>query len=226
MSCWDFGYPISYLANRCVFHDGGSQYSIKTPIISNIFLETDNDKIKNMILTISIDENYQNLLSDIDEKCTIIKIVENVKEGKYISSKKQKNPVFIIFQRRILKIVDSMSSQALKQKMFAKIVSSKKIALSDKNKYETSNVECQIYNIENFKFIEKYGEKIKSPSNIKNLKLQIVNRKKRQDKFVVSDNFIRTMLNKLYILRNFDSKQFRLVYDNFPEMVVYEFLFD
>jgi len=39
LSWWDYGYPIVYYSQRTVFHDGGTQFSIKTPLIAYALLQ-------------------------------------------------------------------------------------------------------------------------------------------------------------------------------------------
>jgi len=39
LSWWDYGYAIVYYSQRAVFHDGGTQFSIKTPLIAYALLQ-------------------------------------------------------------------------------------------------------------------------------------------------------------------------------------------
>lgn len=39
LSWWDHGYPIVYYSQRAVFHDGATQFSIKTPLIAYALLQ-------------------------------------------------------------------------------------------------------------------------------------------------------------------------------------------
>jgi asparagine N-glycosylation enzyme membrane subunit Stt3 len=39
LSWWDYGYAIVYYSKRTVFHDGGTQFSIKTPLVAYALLQ-------------------------------------------------------------------------------------------------------------------------------------------------------------------------------------------
>lgn len=232
---WDYGTAIEYLANRATFHDGQSQIYPKTYFIATSYSDSNAKTAYNTISAIS---NIGNTGIEIllKQKNSPQEIKNKILDGQFNAPLKR--PTYFVFTKdEIGKFgwINYFGTWNFKTKkgLFEPIGQ-----LGDCSKISKDTISCGLNEI-NTK--EMY---IKTPS----LKLDIntiaiYDNKKLTvktsdtgslyiDIIYINDSKINvyilqkqpfySMFNQMYILRNYDPKYFKLVYDNFPTMVLYE----
>ncbi len=233
---WDYGYAFQLYARRATFHDGGSQGSPKTYMIARSFATSDP---KEAWLITSFVSNYglTGLANLLKEGLTAKEVMENIRKGLY--QKPLKQPVYWVFTGDLIAkfgwihyfgSYDFDKKEGLFGKIIApncRIISANLIqcpdvgnALIDLNN-GLINFSNNSLPIKNFYYSD--GRDIKSKRFFdQGLTVEIVKTPDNQTGlFILEPPSDETLFNEMFILRKYDSRYFELVYDDFPNMVVY-----
>ena len=230
---WDYGTAIGYLSRRATYHDGQSQGSPKTYFVATSYSTPSPQVAHNVILGISNlgAEGIRELLKKGERP---EKIKEEIFEGKY--SKKIKSPVYWAFtEDEIGKffwinyfgtwnfklergerngIIELNFCRESKMELFCKNAVFDK--LLGKVVLNGRSLPVRRYVIKGSEIKElDYG----NPSGIT---IEKVITKRGALYLLMAEQPFRSMFNQMYILRNYDRKLFKLVYDDFPTMVLYK----
>ncbi|RMA93294.1 hypothetical protein [Hydrogenothermus marinus] len=241
---WDYGLAIQYLLNKGTFTDNGNFNQIKMYSFANSMYTT-NPKRTYKLISYLTNKGTKNLIKKnnlinikIDE---YLNLVDNYKE-------KPKKDVYIFIYGRDLHsdFIPMIGFAGTKiQKFQLPLVKSFYKCMEKDNLIKCPTFS---YNLENNTFLVKnqnisqvifvdrekrihkkvnflYELSNKNQTNLindKNLVLEIIKTKdNKYYELLVSDIFINTMIDKMFVKAN-KFKNFQLVYDNFPNLVVYK----
>ena len=231
---WDYGYAIQYYSERGVFHDGGSQGSPKTYFVAVSFATPSPLIAHNVIRSISTigNEGIEDLMKSGKSPKEIKDLI--------ISGKVSGNfthPVFWVFTG------DEISKFAWisyfgtwdfdkKRGTHLYILQLGSCARAGKN------IVCERGILDTESGILKLREgltkvslvairtgdgiKFKRIGTGKGLMVEFVPAKGRFLGYLLGRESFKTLFNQMFILRAYDKTYFELVYDDFPEMVVYK----
>ncbi|MFN3567299.1 MAG: STT3 domain-containing protein [Caldimicrobium sp.] len=236
-SWWDYGYAFQLYARRAVFHDGGSQTSPKTYFIARSF--TTSDPREAWLIT-SFVSNYglTGLAKLLQEGISVEQIFEKIRNGEY--SKPINAPIYWVFTKDLIPKfgwIHYFGSYDFKKKegIFGKILVPVCRIIStnllecpelDNARLDLNNglilVKNETYPVKELYFRDKnsFHKKEFYPQGFV---VEIVKGANNQTGlFVVQPPSDKTLFNTMFILRDYDPRYFELVYDNFPNMVVYK----
>ncbi len=233
---WDFGDPIEYISDRGTFIDNQSFDKHKLFFVSHFFGLKDEDKAKNIIAFAT--NNYLKEYEKITD-------VSALKQKIYSYNEKISRPVYVAITRKEFtnKYMLVIGSYSEKNKEVP--VASSLLKCKSGDEY----YDCYFFNLDKKTNIIKWkNEKFENESPFKkiilvdestlklkttlfedknsksNKTLEIL--KKDNDNLyfsVIHKDFENTIINRMYFLKD-RFKNFELIYDNFPSLVVYRVL--
>jgi len=230
---WDYGYAIQYLSRRATYHDGGSQKSPKTYFVATSYSTPNPQVAYNVILGIS-NLGAEGIRELLKKGKRPEEIREEVFKGKY--SKKIKSPVYWAFtedeigkffwinyfgtwnfklergeRNGIIELNfcrESKGELLCKNAVFDKLLG--KVVLNGRS------LPVKRYVIKGSEIKElDYGNPL-------GITIEKVITKRGTLYLLMAEQPFRSMFNQMYILRNYDKNLFKLVYDDFPTMVLYK----
>ncbi len=231
---WDFGDPIEFVSNRGTFVDNQSFNAYKLFFISHFFGLKDEEKARNTIAfaTNNLFKDYKNInnLDKLKEK--IYSYNENLYHPVYISitqkeftnkymlvigsySKENKNVPVSSFLLKCKTEKDFYDCFFFKMDKKTNFIEWKKQNLQEKNPfYKIVLLDESKLKIKEVLF-ENKDEKSKKI-------LEILKKDDRNVYFsIIHKDFENTIINRMFFYRD-DFKNFKLVYDNFPYLVLYK----
>lgn len=236
-SWWDYGYAFQLYARRATFHDGGSQGSPKTYMIARSFATSDP---REAWLITSFVSNYglTGLAKLLKEGHTAKEIMENIRNSLY--QKPLKNPVYWVFTGDLIAKfgwIHYFGSYDFDKKegIFGKIIAPNCKLLSA-NLIQCPDLGNALIDLNNGlisfsnnslpikTFYYSDGRELKSKKFFdQGLTVEIVKTPNNQTGlFILEPPSDETLFNEMFILRKYDSRYFELLYDDFPNMVVYK----
>lgn len=236
-SWWDYGYAFQLYSRRATFHDGGSQGTPKTYFIAKSFVT--HDPVEAWYIT-SFISNYglTGIAKLLKEGISAKDLVNKVIKGEY--AKEIKIPIYWVFTLDLISkfgwihYIGSYDFDS-KEGKFGKIIEPDNCKLIGKNFIGCENGKISIdlnngvittpqglANIHYFYF--------KAPDKVLQKKffdsgyiVEMVKSKNNQTQiFILEPSTFHTLFNQMFILRNYDSRYFDLVLDDFPYMVIYK----
>lgn len=235
-SWWDYGYAYQLYARRAVFHDGGSQGSPKTYLIARAL--STSDPREGWLLT-SFISNYglSGLAKILKEGKTAKEVVEEIKEGKY--AKSIKDPIYWVFTDDLISkfgwiyyfgSYDFDKREGIFGKIIAptcKIIASNLIQCPELQD-ATIDLNNGIISVKNasvpLKNFYYYDGKTLTEKKFfeQGYTIEIVKTASNQTGlFLVEPPADNSLFNQMFLLRKYDPKYFELVYDDFPNAVIY-----
>ncbi len=234
---WDYGYAFQLYSRRTTFHDGGSQGTPKTYFIARSFTTSD-PKEAWYITSFITNYGLTGIAEELKKGLTAEKLVEAIREGKY--SKPIKTPVYWVFTKDLIPKfawIHYFGSYNFKTKQgtFGRIIMPSlctlkgdtlfcrepgiKIDLANGIMYVGPKEAIPIYKI----YLRKQNKlKVKKFFD-KGYVLEIIKVKSNQiGLFLLNKEVANTLFNQMFILRKYDPKYFKLVFDDFPEMIIYK----
>ncbi|RKX57782.1 MAG: hypothetical protein DRP29_07855 [Thermodesulfobacteriota bacterium] len=236
-SWWDYGYAFQLYSRRATFHDGGSQSTPKTYFIARSFT-TSNPKeawyITSFISNFGLTGIAEKLKAGISAK----EVVEKVKKGEYFE--KIKVPVYWIFTQDLIgkfawiHYFGSYNFDTKKGK-FGKIMTPSQCEFITNNFLNCKNIKTSI-DLNNGIITTSHGLfpinyfYFKTPNKLfqkrffeRGYVVEVIKIKDNKGLvFILDSDVAKTLFNQMFILRNYDSKYFELILDDFPYMVVYK----
>ncbi len=233
---WDFGDPIEYLSERGTFVDNQNFNQHKLFFISHFFGLKDENKARNIVAftTNNHSRTYENITD-----------LKQLKEKIYSYNESLSHPVYITitrkeFTNKYMLVIGAyteenknvpVASSLLKCKTEEKYYNCYVFYLDKKtNTIKWKNEEFQ--NKPPFKKIILIDESIlklktilyEDEANESNKTLEILKRDENNLYFsIIHKDFENTIINRMYFLKD-NFKNFKLIYDNFPYLVVYKTL--
>ena len=223
LTWWDYGYPIVYYSQRTVFHDGGSQFSVKTPLIAYALM--------------SEEEKANRLFACVSNPAFNLKTFQQVRElGLYTALKeasKSCNPprvykTYLLITEDMLDKIGAISYLAFgKSQSILRLPKCEPPYCEDwinqsfglyVQKFNQSTTEYEFK-----KLVEVREQELKeyAYNRQKGFVIYRVIKDEGVYAFAVPENLEKSALITLYTIRK-NREGFRLVYDNFPYAVVYE----
>lgn len=236
-SWWDYGYAFQLYARRATFHDGGTQGTPKTYLIARSFVTSDP---REAWLITSFVANYglTGLAKLLKEGLTPKEIMTNIRSGVY--QKPLKTPVYWVFTGDLLAKfgwIHYFGSYNFDKKegIFGKIIAPNCKLLS-KNLIQCLDLDNVLIDLNNglISFSNNIlpiknlyysdGREIKNEKFFdQGLTVEIVKNPDNQTGlFILEPPSDETLFNKMFLLREYDKRYFELIYDDFPNMVVYK----
>ncbi len=236
-SWWSEGYMIEYYGRRGVFVDPGSQFTPKTYFIGLTYAENEPKKARNVILSIA-SIGLKGIEKEMKNGVSPFQIKEKALEGKYIDKTKLKHPIYWMFTSRSLpafdgtnrigtwnfKLQDGLSRQYQYIGLCGAInptlvrCSSWLIDLK-KGKVKARG---KVFPIKKIFIKGKDGSLQKGKFSDKGINVVFVGSKHGLFGFIMNDQPLHSMFVQMFLLRNYDSKYFELIHENFPYSVVYK----
>lgn len=243
---WDYGYAYQYLSKRPVFIDGGSQTTPKTYFVARSFAT--NDFNEGWQITSFIANNgLIGIHEEIKKGKSPQKLVEDIKNGYY-----QQNinaPIYWVFtqdllpkfywiyrfghfdfDRKELKNIDNIFTRFCKYKIENNEQhiycpnTSQDFSIDTNNgivMYNGQQIPVQKVITSIGKLKEKHIKTFQHELSNVIVLLSYIN--KEDLLIVITDKKItETLFYKMFLLQEYDSKYFELVYNNYPLMVVYK----
>jgi len=223
LSWWDYGYHIAYYSQRAVFHDGGSQFFVKTPLIAYAFM--------------SDEEKAHKLFACVSNREFDLKTFQRAKEiGLYKAleeASKSCNPprvykTYLLITEDMLDKTGAISYLAFgKSQRILKLPKCEPPYCEDwinqSSGFYVQKFNQSITEYEFKKLVDVEGENIKeyAYNRQKGFVIYRVIKDEGVYAFAVPENLEKSALITLYTIRK-NREGFRLVYDNFPYAVVYE----
>jgi dolichyl-diphosphooligosaccharide--protein glycosyltransferase len=223
LSWWDYGYPIVYYSQRAVFHDGGTQFSIKTPLIAYALLQEEKTAHK-LFLCIS-DPLFNHRAWEKYKTLGLYKALEHSAkecEGKPYGK------IYLLITEDMLDKTQPIQQLAYgKGSILLKLPPCERDCKTELNR--EAGIYTQIvgkssteYSVKEVFWIEEGGKvKRETFNNPKGGTLHLVKKGGTIYGFFVGEKLKNSALLSLYTIRK-DREGFRLVYDNFPYSVLYE----
>jgi len=236
-SWWDYGYAFQLYSRRATFHDGGSQSTPKTYFIARSFTTSNPEEawyITSFISNFGLTGIAGKLKAGISAK----ELVEKVKKGEYFEEIKV--PVYWIFTQDLIgkfawiHYFGSYNFDTKKGK-FGKIMTPSQCEFITNNFLNCKSIKTSI-DLNNGIITTPYGLftinyfYLKTPNKLfqkkffeKGYVVEVVKIKDNKGLvFILGSDVAKTLFNQMFILRNYDSKYFELILDDFPYMVVYK----
>jgi dolichyl-diphosphooligosaccharide--protein glycosyltransferase len=223
LSWWDYGYPIVYYSQRAVFHDGGTQFSIKTPLVAYALLQEEKTAHK-LFLCIS-DPLFNHRAW---EKLKTLGLYKALEQSAKECQGKPYGKIYLLITEDMLSKTQVMQQLAYgKGSTLFKLPPCERDCKAELNRdagtyTQTIGRSSTEYLVKEVFWIEE-GDKVKreSFSNPKGGTLYLVKKGGTIYGFFVGEKLKNSALLSLYTIRK-DREGFRLVYDNFPHSVLYE----
>ncbi len=238
-SWWDYGYAFQLYARRAVFHDGGSQTSPKTYFIARSFSTSDP---REAWLITSFVSNYglTGLTKIMKNGLSAEEVVESIKRGEF--AKPINTPIYWVFTQDLIPKfgwIHYFGTYEFKRKegTFGRILTPickvKTPTLLECPELEGATIDLNngLIHLRNgsapikeiYHYDEQQRQLQKKDFYPQGYTLEIVRTKNNQiGLFLVIPPSEKTLFNEMFILRKYDPRYFELVYDNFPNMVVYK----
>jgi len=237
---WDYGTAIQYLANRAVFHDGQSQTTPKTYFVALSYSIDDYVAARNIILGVS-SIGAKGIKKLLKSGKSAEQIKNEIVKGKFIGDIKK--PIFWVFSGDEIgkfpwinyfgtwnffanegkksgfivlnncRIIDPVTLNCGRKLIN---LNTGKIVIVDKKNPTTIDIRSVIIRRKD-KILKKYF----SHKSIWNLELIETKDNNSFFVFLVDNQALNSMFNKLYLLREYDKNYFNLIFDDFPSLVVY-----
>ncbi|RUM58752.1 MAG: hypothetical protein DSY53_04205 [Persephonella sp.] len=241
-SWWDFGYAIQFYSERPTFMDGGgTQNTPKMYYVAYSYITYSPEEAYNTIMSISSVgiETLEYLRKE--KNISVEKIVKDVREGKFIKNINT-NVYWLFTSDQIGKYFwihyfgswDFKARKGIHKKInilkgcksitLDKLSCYKGAMRIDLNKGEILIRGGVLDTVKKIKFIVIKNNQTYEvlPKNVDGLVLEIVSDKNNNTLFLLMDEeSYNSMLNKMFILRDFDKRYFELVRDDFPNSVIY-----
>ncbi len=233
---WDFGDPIEYISERGTFVDNQSFNKHKLFFISHFFGLKDENKAKNIVAFAT--NHYFKEYKEITD-------VEKLKEKIYSCNETPSRPVYIAITRKEFTNKYMLVIGAYSEKNKNVPVASSLLKCKTEEEYydcyfmkldkKTNSIEWKNEKFEEelpFKKIVLIDESTlkletvlaESKDEEKNKILEILKRDEEHVYFsIIHKDFENTIINRMYFLKD-NFKNFQLIYDNFPYLVVYKVL--
>jgi dolichyl-diphosphooligosaccharide--protein glycosyltransferase len=230
---WDYGYAIQYYGERGTFHDGGSQYSPKTYFIATTFSIANPEQAYNTILAVS-SLGATGIRKLLEERGNPKVLRNEIFSGKY--SKPLKRTIYWAFTEDETGKFAWINYFGTWNFDLKKGIKSPVYQLSGCKSLKPDVLVCGglIIDLGKGKVIQnrrsvplkklviKNRDKLMEKSyHSRGLYFEIVEENKKNYLFLMAEQPYRSMFNQMYILRNFDTRYFELVYNDFPTMVLY-----
>ncbi len=234
---WDYGYAIAYLGKRAVFIDGGSQTTPKTYYVALSFTSPSPEEAYHVISFLT-EKGLTGVEEKLKEGLPPSRLTELIKKGVYVSQ--PKHPVYWLFtgdlitkfawisyfgswdfERQKSEFGFLMMPKACRQKGEVVTCSNAKIDLKKGEVLVQRGNKLLKMLIK--KLIVRKGRLLQEkPYRQTGVILESVPSSYGRFLFLADEKVYRSNFNQMYILRRFDSRYFRLVYDDFPYAVLYE----
>ncbi|WP_333785368.1 STT3 domain-containing protein [Thermocrinis sp.] len=224
LTWWDYGYAIAYYSKRVVFHDGGSQFSTKTPLIAYGFM---NEEKKAYRIFSCVSDPVFNLkaFQQVKEK-GLFKALEGIVEY----CKKAPHPrIYLLITEDMISKSGAISYLGIgKSFSILKLPrcnppNCKEYIKNDEGLYiQNFNGSPTEYQAKEIIIIDQKAgiEKVSAFNNAKGT-IYLVKKGGETYGFFIPERLKKSSLITLYTIRK-DREGFRLVYDNFPYTVLYE----
>jgi undecaprenyl-diphosphooligosaccharide--protein glycosyltransferase len=225
LSWWDYGYAIVYYSQKAVFHDGGSQFSIKTPLVAYALLQEEKTA-HGLFLCIS-DPLFNHRAW---ERLRTLGLYEALGQSAKECQGKPYGKIYLLITEDMLG-----KTQPIQQLAYGKGSTLLKLPPCERDCKTELNKNAGTYTQTVDKFSTEYpvkevfwieeGGKVKRESfnNPKGGTLYLVKKGGTIYGFFVGEKLKNSALLSLYTIRK-DREGFRLVYDNFPYSVLYEII--
>jgi asparagine N-glycosylation enzyme membrane subunit Stt3 len=223
LSWWDYGYPIVYYSQRAVFHDGGTQFSIKTPLIAYALLQEEKTA-QGLFLCIS-DPIFNHRAW---ERLRTLGLYKALEQSAKECQVKPYGKIYLLITEDMLDKTQPMQQLAYgKGSILLKLPPCERDCKAELNR--EAGIYTQIvgkssteYSVKEIFWIEEGGKvKRETFNNPKGGTLYLVKKGRTIYGFFVGEKLKNSALLSLYTIRK-DREGFRLVYDNFPYSVLYE----
>ncbi|WP_448587812.1 hypothetical protein [Thermocrinis sp.] len=222
LTWWDYGYAIAYYSNRAVFHDGGSQFFIKTPLIA-YGLMSEEEKAHRIFSCVS-DPVFNLKFFELAKKQGLFRALESSLEHCHRAP----------YPKTYLLITEDMISKtgAISYLAFGKShpllrlpecapPDCRETFEKDKGLYvQDFNGSITEYQAKEVIVVDK-GRVERNLFNSPKGVLYVVKKDGKSYGFFVPEKVKNSSLITLYAIRQ-NREGFRLVYDNFPYTVLYE----
>jgi len=225
LSWWDYGYAIVYYSQRAVFHDGGSQFSIKTPLVAYALLQEEKTA-HGLFLCIS-DPLFNHRAW---ERLRTLGLYEALGQSAKECQVKPYGKIYLLITEDMLS-----KTQAIQQLAYGEASILVKLPPCGRDCKAEIDKEAGIYTqtagkpsigyiVKEVFWIEE-GDKVKRETfnNPKGGTLYLVKKDGTIYGFFAGEKLKNSALLSLYTIRK-DREGFRLVYDNFPYSVLYEII--
>lgn len=238
---WDYGYAFQLYSRRATFHDGGSQATPKTYFVARSFAITSPEEgwyITSFISNYGLKGIIESLLNGTSAK----DLTKKIEKGDF--AKKIKTPVYWVFTKDLISKFGwiyyfGSYNFDTKKGTFGKIL----FPRCRDNPYFKNIIDCEdikaridlnsgiIYpregiplKIKTFYKRDKKGLYKKEYFKNGDYVVEVVEipGEKMNQVFLLPPQEAKSLFNQMFLLRKYDPKYFELVFDDFPEMVVYK----
>jgi undecaprenyl-diphosphooligosaccharide--protein glycosyltransferase len=223
LSWWDYGYPIVYYSQRAVFHDGGTQFSIKTPLVAYALLQEEKTA-HGLFLCIS-DPLFNHRAW---EKLKTLGLYKALEQSAKECQVKPYGKIYLLITEDMLSKTQVMQQIAYgKGSGLFKLPPCERDCKAELNREagtytQTIGKSSTEYSVKEVFWIEEEGKvKRETFNNPKGGTLYLVKKSGTIYGFFTGEKLKNSALLSLYTIRK-DREGFRLVYDNFPYSVLYE----
>ena len=234
---WDFGYPIAYFSNRGVFIDGGSQSTPKTYYVALSFTIPSPQEAYNIISFIG-EKGLTGIEEKLREGIPADRLTELIRKGAYGNS--LKHPVYWLFtgdlftkfawisyfgswdfQKKSGRHGFILLPKACRQK--GKLVTCANAKIDFKKGEALVRKDNKLLKIKIKKLILLHPDGFKELSfHPQGVIAESVYSSYGSILFLVDEKVYQSNFNQMFILRQYDPRYFRLVFDDFPYAVLYE----
>jgi dolichyl-diphosphooligosaccharide--protein glycosyltransferase len=223
LSWWDYGYPIVYYSQRIVFHDGGTQFSIKTPLIAYALLQEEKTA-HGLFLCIS-DPLFNH---HAWERLKTLGLYKALEQSAKECQCKPYGKIYLLITEDMPDKTRAMQQLAYgKGSTLLKLPPCERDCKTELNKdagiyTQTVGKSSTEYSVKEIFWIEEGGKvKRETFNNPKGGTLYLVKKDGTIYGFFTGEKLKNSALLSLYTIRK-DREGYRLVYDNFPYVVLYE----
>ncbi len=235
---WDYGYAIQYLSERATFHDGGDHGTPKTTYFVARTFSTPDQRLANVIIkSISAVGNTQ-VKKWLEEGVSAAEIAGRIFSGKY--AKPLKHPVYWVFTQDLVGKFgwinyfgtwDIAAQKGLRNPIMplaCRIEAKRGLFICNVGVIDVKNgvwITLERRQVPIKAFVLRKGNKVYT-DNLKPNGFYLVGRQTDRGLFLylMAEQPFLSSFVKMYILGQYDRRYFKLVYDNFPVMVVYKVL--
>lgn len=233
---WDYGYAFPLYSRRAVVHDGGSQTSPKTYFVARSFATT--DPREGWLITSFISNYGLTGLAKLmkEEKFSAKEIVEKIRAGEF--AEEIKHPIYWVFTDDLIPkfawihyfgTYDFDKKEGIFGRIFiptCRIINSQEVQCPDLEN-AIINLSLGIIKVQNqtipIRRIYVFdGSRVKENEFYPlGYTVALVRAGQQMGIILAEAPSDESLFFKMFILRKYDPRYFELVYDNFPQMVVY-----
>lgn len=234
---WDYGYAFPLYARRTVVHDGGSQTSPKTYFVARSFAT--HDPREGWLITSFVSNYGLTGLARImkEQKLSAKEIVEKISAGEYL--KEIGTPIYWVFTDDLIPkfawihyfgTYDFTKREGLFGRIFiptCKVLNSHEVICPDIENAVINltlgiiKVQNQTIPVRRIYYIEGEQKRM-SEFYPMGYTVAIVKAGPQAGLVLAEPPSDESLFFKMFILRQYDPRYFELIYDNFPQMVVYK----